>query len=667
MRFVFLALLALISMQRAVGRTYVIPHVLERAGLTAGTTSTFDTTLFATYSGLHSANVDVFLFDTNGQMMQGAEGGNVCGPCSYSFNASERARAIRFDEAIMAAGGFGGAAIKTGFAVVVVGGIDPDGMALEAKIEHSLGVIGDVSAASLPMRDLGLDPAGPRILPYFVEGEGSINTVPYSFDTTIFAVYAGGIAGPGVGGGIVDIYLYDSAGKALKGADATVCAPCTITVNEAARKATFRIDQAIMAAGGFPGGPGSIENGFAVLVPGGLDPGTIVTGGFVVNSHSGPFDLGLAWIDSRPIAPVTSTYVLPNFIERAGSTEDTPFSFDTILYLTYTAGLAGTPAGPGASVALYLYDAGGKAFLEGANGEAVCAPCTYLPSADNPRETIRIEDLILAHGGFARDVETGHAFVAISGADPDRVHVQALLANSHEQRNELSIYPVALEPVYRRDWKTPQRASFVLPHLFEKAGSIVATEHTVDDHLYLFYAGGLGEIPAGEVVANLYLFDGPFLLEGDNGAVCAPCTYKLDTTQRGATIGIEADLGGLTRPGILTQAYALIDARGDVANLAVGNLAVNSHSSVFDSALFGSEIPARRAHVVIPKIASAELAGELFEIRFEADIGATYVLERREAAGGAWAGELTVTGDGLEKTHSTRLRATPQIYRLRLQ
>lgn len=668
MRCVLLLLLLLVSMQRATGRTYVIPHILERSGVTGDTTSTFDTTIFATYTGLLSANVDVFLYDTNGQLMQGAAGGNVCAPCSYSFSGSERSRAIRIDDAIMAAGGFGVSPIKVGFAVVVVGGVDPDGMALEAKVAHSLGTLGDYSVANVPLDELVGEPVSPRILPFFIEGEGSINTVPYSFDTTIYAVYAGGLgAWPSQGGGTVDIYLYDGGGDPLKAAGGPVCAPCTITVNEAARKATVRIDQLIMAAGGFSGGPGSIENGFAILVVGGADPSGVTTGAFVVNSHSGPFDLGITWMDTRPIGAVTTTYVMPHFLDRQGATQDTPFTYDTIFYLTYTGGLAGIPAGGGATADFYLYAQGGTEFVRGADGQPVCGPCTFALNGENARETIRVEDLIMARGGFARSVETGHAFIALSGADPDRVNVQALVVNSHEQRFDLSIFPVAPQPVYRRDWKSPGRASFVLPHVFETAGRVNTTPHAMDDNLYLFYAGGLAGIPVGDVVANVYLFDGPFLLEGDSGAVCAPCVYKLDATQRSAAIGIESALGSLTRPGILRQPYAVIDARGDVANLAVGNMAVNSHSSVFDASVFGSEISVRGATVVVPRITAAELVGELFQIKFETDIGPRYILERRDASGGTWAAELTVTGDGVEKTHRTRLRATPQIYRLRVE
>ncbi|HWQ92112.1 MAG TPA: hypothetical protein VN673_10600, partial [Clostridia bacterium] len=74
----------------ALGKTWVIPHVLEKSGLIADTQYTFDTTLFLTYNGsLHgtdsgSVQVAVYLYDQSGQLMRGSAA-EVCGPCQYKL------------------------------------------------------------------------------------------------------------------------------------------------------------------------------------------------------------------------------------------------------------------------------------------------------------------------------------------------------------------------------------------------------------------------------------------------------------------------------------------------------------------------------------------------------------------------------------------------------
>ena len=116
-----------------------------------------------------------------------------------------------------------------------------------------------------------------------------------TIDSTIYMTYSAAFPGGGPGNVSVSIYLYDEVGddilKSATGVD--VCNPCTYPLTTANPSRQLIIDQRIEAKGGFPR---NNVNMWALAVIEGY--GTSIQG-FVVNSHSGPFDLSITSVDPQ--------------------------------------------------------------------------------------------------------------------------------------------------------------------------------------------------------------------------------------------------------------------------------------------------------------------------------------------------------------------------------
>jgi hypothetical protein len=152
-----LALSATVAVRDAAARAFVIPHILEKSGTITNTTFTFDTTLFITYSpGLASgktpkgAGVSLYLYDDTGKTLKGGGTNDVCNPCSFGLDGQSRKRTIVLDDLIMAAGGFGGAAQMTGFAVITITGDDKN-VAIQGFVVNSHTGPFDLSYLPLPV------------------------------------------------------------------------------------------------------------------------------------------------------------------------------------------------------------------------------------------------------------------------------------------------------------------------------------------------------------------------------------------------------------------------------------------------------------------------------------------------------------------------------------
>ena len=135
-------------------RTFVIPHVLEVSGSIVNTNQTFDTTIYATYTGGLAlptnttvpggggAQVDIYLFENQtGQPMLGPDNSPRCDPCTVNLSAADRKETIAFESLIQNSGGYGtnpntGNPITTilGYAVLVVGGADADAVNMQAFV-----------------------------------------------------------------------------------------------------------------------------------------------------------------------------------------------------------------------------------------------------------------------------------------------------------------------------------------------------------------------------------------------------------------------------------------------------------------------------------------------------------------------------------------------------
>src|SRR5688500_14467843 len=111
------------------------------------------------------------------------------------------------------------------------------------------------------------------------------------------------------------------------------------------------------------------------------------------------------------------TFVMPHVLEVGGTIANTQNTFDTQVFATYTPGQAGSTAGPGATLDLYLYANTGLPMEH--NGQNVCAPCSYALDSNARKENIRVDDLISALGPFASGVKLGYGILVVGGADPD--------------------------------------------------------------------------------------------------------------------------------------------------------------------------------------------------------------------------------------------------------
>lgn len=184
-----------------------------------------------------------------------------------------------------------------------------------------------------PVESTGGDPnPSPRrtwVIPHVLEKSGRV-TLPTNSDTQILVTYSGGRSGmPTSTGATVYVYLYDEAGKPLRGNSADVCNPCTYSLSPSTPKLQLNLENVIIANGG--GLTALTVPGFAVVTAQG-DAANINVMGFIMNSHSGPLDLSVFGFEpqmleeSRAVPfPVTITRPL------AGTT----LSFPTLATYSY--------------------------------------------------------------------------------------------------------------------------------------------------------------------------------------------------------------------------------------------------------------------------------------------------------------------------------------------
>ncbi len=304
-------------------------------------------------------------------------------------------------------------------------------------------------AAALALAPLAPGAAAAKVwvIPHVLETSGRVHDTQYTFDTTIFANYVGGIGTvTGSGGATVDVYLYNNTGGPLTNNGAVVCAPCTYNLGADTRKASISVDDLILTRGAFDAG---VKLGFGIIVVGGANPENVALQGFVVNSHTGPFDLSTAAIGPHVLGhlcddetPPTGArvFVLPHVLEKSGQTSNTQFTFDTTIFANYVGGLAGIPIGStgGASVDLYLYDEEGHAATS-ATGQNVCAPCTIQLSDVTRKASLNIENLMLAQGGMPADEFTGFGVIVVGG-DVGNVNLQGFVVNAHTGPLDVSVF-----------------------------------------------------------------------------------------------------------------------------------------------------------------------------------------------------------------------------------
>jgi hypothetical protein len=286
------------------------------------------------------------------------------------------------------------------------------------------------------------------IVPHVFEVQGSVVADTYTFDSTLWMVYTAGlIDNEPISNATVDLYLLKDDGTPILGVNLNpVCNPCSFNLNGATRKVTAAINDLIANAGGPNFG---VKTGFALFEMSG-DDDHVAIGMSTTNSHSSPFDLDTFFpaVTELPGGLDTSLRLVtfPHVLEAAGTTVNTQYAFDTIIYAAYAGGVAGSsiPAGSGAYVSLYLFDNDGT-FMQGLSGD-VCAPCVESISSVDPKAAFNIDALISNAGGPNFGVKTGFGLIVISGT-ADAVALHGVTINSHTSPFDLSMADLKWEEV----------------------------------------------------------------------------------------------------------------------------------------------------------------------------------------------------------------------------
>jgi len=451
------------------------------------------------------------------------------------------------------------------------------------------------------------------VIPHILERAGRVTDHQFTFDTMLYASYTPGLAGSPQGGGAhLDLYLFaDGTAKPMKSGTGTdVCNPCPADLSSTKRKESYRLDDFITRAGGF-GSVGS-KLGYGIVVVGGADPAGVSLEGSIINSHTSPTDVSVfnfapQEIVSKGSARRTSrTFSFPHVLETSGRISDTQFTFDTTVFVTYTPGLAGTSAGDGAHVDLFLYDEPGAGIMKSGTGVDVCNPCQFTLDQNVRKQSVRVDDLIEKAGGFGgQRTKLGYAVIVVTGADPDGVMLQGFVVNSHSSASDLSMYGSTPQELVSRPQTPgagPSRRTFSFPHVLETSGRVTQMPNTFDTTLYAAYTSGLGGTPAGAgAMVDVFLYestDEP-MTSRIGAEVCNPCSFTLDSNTRKVAISVDdliTKAGGFGPQGAKVGYAVLIVGGADPDGVSFEGFVVNSHTGPFDLSVFDSapkESPAR--------------------------------------------------------------------------
>jgi hypothetical protein len=292
-----------------------------------------------------------------------------------------------------------------------------------------------------------------------------------NFDATIQFVYGTGLDyGMGLSSSSVDveIYLFNEDGTPLRasGAVSDLCNPCTFPLSSSTPTETVRLDDLIIAGGGFPS---NFIAPFAIVETSsgdGGDPDDVAIQSFVTNSHTGPLDLSFFAMPLEEVGASSGIYVFPTISETSGTTAS-PNEFDTALEMVYAAGVGGIPTGAGVSADLYLFDASTGAALTASGGGNVCDPCNFSMGPSAGKETARIHNLINDAGGFGSGAVSAVG-VLVSSGDIDNFAATAWVVNSHTGPFDLGAHvysPDEIPGIPPRTSVTPEQVSRIVQGL----------------------------------------------------------------------------------------------------------------------------------------------------------------------------------------------------------
>ena len=123
------ALLSCSAMLHA--RTWVLPHVLEKSGMSVAAVNTAG--LGGTRRSAGGASLELYLYSDDGKPMLRSNGRAVCNPCSWRLNADARKQMIDIGALVDSAA----PRARTGFAVLVSGGGDAPSVNLQSFVVNS--------------------------------------------------------------------------------------------------------------------------------------------------------------------------------------------------------------------------------------------------------------------------------------------------------------------------------------------------------------------------------------------------------------------------------------------------------------------------------------------------------------------------------------------------
>jgi hypothetical protein len=298
------AVIAFCQVSLASDKTFVIPHVLEKNGTISNTPFTFDTTIFADYTGsiggggAGGATVDFHLFDQATGLPMNANGN--LGTIDLSSANPSASRII--EDCIDPLTG-----IKLGFGIIVVGGADPDNVALQGFVVNSHTGPLDLSVFGFDPQPINAPAAKAFVLPHVLEASGktviagNAADVGGSTDTLLFPVYTGGLLGSPASSATMSITLFNDDSTRMTAGGAEI-APYEVTLSETNRSPLVSLED-IIGSGNFGG---QEKQGYAEITISG-DSSNVFLSGYVVNSHSGPFDLSFAPVPEPSIVALLLT------------------------------------------------------------------------------------------------------------------------------------------------------------------------------------------------------------------------------------------------------------------------------------------------------------------------------------------------------------------------
>lgn len=616
-----------LMVMRTDARSFVVPHYIEKDGLVNTTQFTFDTTFFVTYLGgigntdlTPGASIDLFIYDDlTGQPLKSLTSIDVCNPCSFAVSTANRKAIGNVEGIANSVGGLPRANVTGSMVFNVVG--DFDNVDTSVFVINSHTTASDVSILSVTVEDLTIDlretTDGSR--PFDWREDSMLPGQPFSFSIDLNVFYAGGLPGTTVGSGAtVNLRLYDdlTGQPLLSMTGQPVCDPCSANLTNVNRKHLFSFDALIRAAGGFPRAD---VRGFATVEVMG-DTRNVSIQDIGTNTHTGPNDL--EWLqpfdpgplmtpDLREAEQALRTHGLANLVEKQGTINNTPFTFDTNISMTYMGGLPGFPTGTGATVDLTIFDEATGLPMKTATNQDVCNPCTTVLDTTTRKRTIVMDDMIVANGGFgAQQVKLGFGIVVLHGDDPSGVNILSFVVNSHTSPFDLSVFgfepqPILGEPgspfqkVIDRTEERPGGRSegsrrilsteYNYSHFRDRTGKASNTTFTFDSEFHAVYNG------TNTANLELYLYDqmtSQPLMSLTNQPVCNPCNLPLNTTTKKRRIIVD-DLitaaGGFPRLDV--AGFARIKVTGDAGRVAILGMLRNAHSGPND--LSTSEIPTR--------------------------------------------------------------------------